>query len=346
MNKLPNYFIFVLALCLAGAAVLWQMIAIEAIQQAQDQTTGELGPEWAKLGSGSEPIHPIPQNITLDAKKVALGERLFHDPRLSRDDIVACATCHDLQRGGTDRLQRSVGIGGAEGAVNAPTVFNSGLNFAQFWDGRAVTLEEQIDGPIHHPSEMGSAWPEIIGKLRQDAEYIEAFLDSYGGGIRTEFIKDAIATFERSLITPNSRFDRYLRGDHDAITENEKAGYNIFKNFGCVSCHQGRNIGGNLYQKFGILANYFADRGNITDADFGRFNVTGALEDRFVFRVPSLRNVALTAPYFHDGSAATLEDAVTIMAEYQLRRVLSSDETKRLVAFLKTLTGEYAGNPL
>lgn len=291
-----------------------------------------------------EPIVPISRQLDLDERKIALGERLFHDTRLSRDGTVACATCHDLAKGGTDRLPRSRGIGGAVGAVNAPTVFNSGFNFVQFWDGRAATLEEQIDGPVQHPSEMGSTWPGIIAKLNQDQDYVAAFAEIYGGGIQSDNVKDAIANYERSLITPNSRFDRFLLGDTDAITEREKAGYELFKSLGCSSCHNGTNVGANMFQGFGIFGSYFRDRGDITEADFGRFNVTGRVEDRFVFRVPSLRNIELTAPYFHDGSAQTLERAVEIMTKYQLGRPLSIEQAKLIVAFLKTLTGEYSGN--
>jgi cytochrome c peroxidase len=298
------------------------------------------------VSANNEPIYPIPQHVELDARKVALGHRLFHDPRLSGDGTTSCASCHDLGRGGTDQRPRSVGIGGRLGTVNAPTVFNSSFNFKQFWDGRAETLEAQIDGPIHDPREMRSNWPEITGKLKEDPGYVAAFASLYGGGIRPNHVKDAIATFERSLITPNSRFDKFLRGDHAAITEEEKEGYLLFKSLGCVACHQGVSVGGNMFQTFGVMADYFADRGGLTSADLGRFNVTGQEQDRYRFKVPSLRNVERTAPYFHDGSAATLEQAVTVMARYQLGRALSAADVGRIVQFLRTLTGEYGGRSL
>jgi cytochrome c peroxidase len=293
-----------------------------------------------------EPITPLPLEIHLDQRKVELGHRLFLDSRLSRDNSTSCGSCHGLATGGTDRRRQSLGIGGAQGDVNAPTVFNSGFNFRQFWDGRAASLEDQIEGPLNHPKEMGSNWPEVLHKLSEEPSYVTAFRTLYPDGIQATNVKDAIATFERSLVTSNSRFDKFLRGDRDALTERERAGYQRFKTYGCVSCHQGMNVGGNMYQKFGVAADYFADRGNITKADLGRFNVTGLERDRYRFRVPSLRNVAVTAPYFHDGSAATLVDAVKVMAKYQLGRPLSVEDRDLIVNFLFTLTGEYEGQVL
>lgn len=296
-----------------------------------------------------EPIQPIPLDIEevlgskLDDKKVELGEKLFNDVRLSGDNTVACVNCHQFEIGAVDRLPRSIGIDGQEGFINAPTVFNSGFHFRQFWDGRAATLEDQIDGPTHTEHEMRSSWPEITGKLKEDSGYVQEFDDLYVDGITSDNIKDAIATFERSLYTPNSRFDQFLRGDSEAITEKEKMGYTLFKKYGCVSCHQGMNVGGNIFEKFGVIGDYFADRGNITEADFGRYNVTGDEEDRHVFKVPSLRNVAITPPYFHDASAQTLPEAVATMGKYQLGRPLSEEDIGLIVQFLKTLTGEYQG---
>jgi len=296
--------------------------------------------------SPNEPIKPLPLALNLNPDKVALGEQLFNDKRLSHDNTIACVSCHDLQKGGTDRLPRSFGINNAKGDINTPTVFNSGFNFRQFWDGRAASLEEQIDGPVHNPKEMGSHWQEVIGKLKKDAAYPKAFKALYSDGINAKNIKDAIATFERSLITPNARFDQYLRGDETALTDEEKQGYALFKQYGCVACHQGVNIGGNMYQVFGALNNYFERRGNITKADLGRFNVTGKKYDRHKFKVPSLRNVALTAPYFHDGTADTLEKAVDVMAKYQLGRKIPRRKKRLIIKFLKTLTGTYQGKEL
>ena len=302
----------------------------------------------ARPAADEEPIQPIPLQLSPapDVRKVALGKKLFHDPRLSGDDSVSCSTCHRLDRAGVDHRRRSLGIRGIEGEVNAPTVFNSGLNFAQFWDGRAKTLEEQVDGPVQSATEMGSTWDRVLGKLRADPAYVAAFKALYPEGMARETVKNAIAEFERSLLTPRSRFDRHLGGDAAALTTGEKAGYLKFKSYGCISCHQGVNIGANLFQRMGIIGDYFADRGNITKADLGRFNVTGQEADRHVFKVPSLRNVAVTAPYFHDGSAATLEEAVAVMARYQLGRPLPPQDLAEIVAFLGTLTGEFEGKSL
>ena len=311
--------------------------------------TGDTQPAQAQIPEPAdwvEPIEPIQAMTNLDARKIALGRKLFNDPRLSRNNQVACSNCHNLKTGGTDGKARSIGIGGAMGVINAPTVFNSGFNFSQFWDGRAETLEKQIDGPVQSAVEMGSSWPEVIGKLKSSPEYVQAFGQIYPDGIHSDHVKDSVAEFERSLSTPDSRFDRYLRHDANALSSREQKGYKLFKSLGCASCHQGVNVGGNMYQKLGVLAPYFADRGHITAADRGRFNVTGDPQDMYMFKVPSLRNVALTAPYFHDGSAATLPDAVRVMAKYQLGRPLMEQEVELIVEFLKTLTGKWNGQPL
>lgn len=293
-----------------------------------------------------EPIQPLPETLNLNLEKVALGKKLFHDPLLSGDGTVSCASCHNLDTGGVDGKARSTGVMGRAGRVNTPTVFNSGFHSKLFWDGRAESLEAQIDGPLLASHEMASSWSQVIGKLGSSGSYRDAFGSLYPAGINENTVKDAIATFERSLYTPNARFDHYLRGDEAAITAEEKAGYQLFKTYGCVKCHQGMTVGGNHFDTFGVIGDYFADRGDITKEDLGRFNVTGDERDRFKFKVCSLRNVVLTAPYFHDGSAATLEEAVTIMARYQLGRRIPEADVKLIVKFLGTLTGEYNGNPL
>jgi cytochrome c peroxidase len=300
----------------------------------------------AALAQGQEPIQPLPVEVKLDARKVALGQRLFNDPRLSRDDTLSCASCHNLATGGTDGRTLAVGIRGAKGTVNVPTVFNSGLNFRQHWDGRAASLEEQIPLPIHNPIEMGSHWAEVLGKLSQDAALVEAFGKSYPDGLNAKTAVDALATFERSLVTPNSRFDQYLRGNAGALDAGELRGYQLFKSYGCIACHQGENIGGNMFQTFGVMGDYFTQRGNRTEADLGRFNVTRNESDKHVFKVPGLRNVALTAPYFHDGSAKTLDEAVSVMFKYQLGREAPARDKELIVRFLRTLTGEFQGKPL
>lgn len=317
--------------------------ALAALAAALIPAQNAVSPVWhppVERATGDEPITPIPLELHLDRDKVALGGRLFGDARLSRDGSVSCSHCHDAARGGADGMPRSVGVGGRLGAINAPTVYNSGFNFRQFWDGRAATLEEQVDGPLTNPDEMGSNWPDVIAKLGKDAAYVHDFAKIYPDGIKPDNVRDAIATYERSLTTPNSKFDRFLRGEKNALDGEEFAGYQLFTKLGCITCHQGVNIGGNLYEKLGLFENYFERRGNLSRADLGRYNVTHNEEERYEFRVPSLRNVALTAPYFHDASAETLDDAVATMARYQLGVSLKRDEIRHLVRFLNTLTGE------
>jgi len=193
---------------------------------------------------------------------------------------------------------------------------------------------------------MGSGWSDIIAKLSTDSAYVDAFSKPYVDGVTSDNIKDAIATFERTLITLNAPFDRFLRGETNAISAEAKQGYQIFKGFGCTSCHQGANVGGNMYQRFGVARDYFADHPVVNQTDLGRFNVTGLEEDRHVFRVPSLRLATLTAPYFHNGSADTLEEAIRIMAKYQLDRKISEHEIKMVISFLGSLVGEYKGSRL
>ena len=279
--------------------------------------------DQASYVSSNEPILPIPLNIDLDKDKIALGETLFHDVRLSVDDTLSCASCHNLSTAGTIRTPKAPARNGEMTSRNSPTVFNSGFNFVQYWDGRAESLEMQVDGPFATKIEFDLTWPEIIAKLNDISEYKESFEKIYPQGITQDTIKNAIATFERSLITPNSRFDRYLRQEQDVLTENEIKGYQKFKNLGCISCHQGINIGGNLYQKFGVFRSETSDNSESHKMDLGRYDVTGEESDKFVFKVPSLRNVAVTPPYFHDGSAQTLEEAISIMGNYQLGRLLS-----------------------
>jgi cytochrome c peroxidase len=286
-----------------------------------------------------EPLRPLPRALALDVRKVELGRRLFVDTRLAQDNSVSCASCHDFSHGGADPRPRSIGAHGGMSGANAPSVFNSGLNFRQLWNGSAASLEEFLDRLIRNPKVFASTWDEVVGKLARDTALAGEFGRIYPDGITQANIIDATATYTRSLITP-SRFDRYLRGEAQAITPDELQGYVKFKSYGCVACHQGVNIGGNMFQKFGVMGDYFRQRGNPTPADLGRYAVTSRESDRHVFKVPSLRNVELTAPYFHDGSAATLEAAVDIMFMYQLGRIAPAEDKVLIVKFLKTLTGE------
>jgi cytochrome c peroxidase len=293
-------------------------------------------------------IRPIPALAPSELKsgKVLLGEKLFNDSQLSADGTVSCATCHILDSGGGDGRAISFGVGGAAGDYNAPTVFNSVFNFRQFWDGRAADLAEQLSGPLLSPVEMASSWAIVIRRVGENLIYREAFRKEYGGEISERTIADALVRYEATLITPDAPFDLYLGGDDRAISAEALEGYRRFSDYGCISCHQGINIGANFFQKFGVMGDYFAERGNVTKNDLGRYNVTGQDEDRYVFKVPSLRNVALTAPYFHDGSAATLDQAVEIMGRYQLGRDLSEEDRHYIVAFLESLTGEFRGERL
>lgn len=290
----------------------------------------------------AEPIQAIPAPPRLDPLKVELGERLFRDPRISRDGSIACASCHVLDLAFTDRQAQSRRIGGELTEFNTPTLFNVTLNFRLFWNGRAKQLEEQIA----HPRDTGTEWDAALRKLKTDAELAPRFARAYPQGMTEATLQDAIVTFERSLITPNARFDRYLRGDKNAISREEEAGYHLFKSYGCASCHQGANAGGNMFQKLGIMRDYFQERGAGNEADLGRYNVTKQASDRHVFRVPGLRNIALTAPYLHDGSAKNLREAIGIMGRYQLGRDIPSQDVDRLIAFLHTLSGEYRGQAL
>lgn len=297
--------------------------------------------------SGDASLQPLPElaSLRLNSAKVALGERLFSDVRFSVDNSVSCSSCHNLANAGVDNMPRSVGAHGRMGVINTPTVFNSAFNFTQFWDGRAQTLEEQVDGPITSQNEFVSNWGEVLMKLGADSGLEAEFNKTYpDGGLNAANVRNAIAEFQRSLLAP-SRFDRFLRGDTNALTESEKNGYAYFLSYGCAACHQGRNIGGNLFQKLGVARNYYAGK-TVSQSDQGRYNVTHDINDMHVFKVPSLRNVARTAPYFHDANAQTLSEAITVMARYQLGVELPEEDRDAIEAFLKSLTGEYRGKSL
>jgi cytochrome c peroxidase len=289
----------------------------------------------------NEPIRPIPEQHGQPSEKAALGQRLFHDTRLSSDNSVSCASCHPLHLYGVDRTAQSTGAGNVKGVINTPTVYNTRYYFKQLWDGRTDSLEEQVAGPILNPVEMNSNWDQVLDKIGSDELYQKRFAKLYKDGITPHNIQDAIATFERTLITPNSSFDRWLKGKDDALSKKEKRGYRLFKNYGCVSCHQGVNVGGNMFQLMGAMGDYFADRGTpITKPDLGRFNVTGKEYDRHVFKVPSLRLAALTPPYFHDASVYTLEQAISIMARYQLGLDIPREDNNDIRMFIDSLAGQ------
>lgn len=278
----------------------------------------------APTEADGEPITPIPPPPPADPRKLALGERLFGDTRLSADGRFACSSCHDLRTNGADGGRSR---NPASGQLDTLTVFNAALSFRLTWEGRFRGFSDQTEDSISSPTSMRSTVADVVQKLKADAALNKQFRAAYGRDVDRDSLLDAISTFERSLLTPDSRFDRWLAGDASALSPAELEGYKTFKAFGCSACHQGVNIGGNLIARQGIFRPLVAR---------GPFRV----------RVPSLRNVAVTAPYFHDGSGATLEDAVRRMAAAQLDRTLNDDQVASLVAFLGTLTGNYRGKPV
>jgi cytochrome c peroxidase len=275
-----------------------------------------------RSSSGAEPITPIPVPAALDPRRVALGDQLFHDPRLSHDNTVSCGSCHDTSTNGASANARDRDANGSLLPFNTPTVFNAALNFRLTWEGNVRTLEREAEGGLGNF--MGPSAEEAVAKISADPAMAQRFRDAYGRAPDAAALLDAIATYERSLLTPGGRFDRWLAGETSAISPEELSGYQLFKSLGCISCHQGVNVGGNLFQRHGI------------------FRALGTPEPELV-RVPSLRNVAATAPYFHDGSAETLNEAVRQMGLAQLDRVLTDLQVGSIVAFLGTLTGTYRG---
>jgi len=261
-----------------------------------------------------------------------LGKKLFFDPILSKDNTIACVSCHNLLSGGDDNQNFSIGIRGQIGNVNAPTIYNALFNFRQFWDGRAKDLKEQAKGPIQNPVEMGHSLQNTVSTLKQKKSYADAFKEIYSDGITIDNIADAIAEFEKLLITPDAPFDRYLRGEKSAISKSAKNGYKLFIDKGCILCHHGINIGGNMYNTFGIFK-------DANSTNMGRYNITKNENDKYLFKVPSLRNIAKTAPYMHDGRIQTLREAVIFMTLYQLGREMSEKEIDDIVSFLESLTG-------
>jgi cytochrome c peroxidase len=274
-----------------------------------------------------EPITPIPKAPPIDPMKVKLGERLFGDPRLSHDNSRSCSTCHDLGTNGAGTKSHDVGLDGSSLPLNTLTVFNAALNFRLGWEGKIRALEPDTEALLVSPQIMGTSIAEVVEKLDADPDMRRDFTAIYGGGPDAKNILDAMASFERTLVTPDSRFDRWLTGDAGALSAEELDGYRLFKSLGCVSCHQGVSIGGNLFERHGIFHPLASPQPEI-------------------LRVPSLRNVATTAPYFHDGSAQTLDEAVRKMGLAQLNSTLTDQQVKAIVAYLQSLTGNYRGTPV
>jgi len=291
---------------------------------------------FAQGATANEPIQPIMAVTPKNEALVELGKKLYFDPRLSKSGFISCNSCHNLSMGGTDNLKTSIGHNWHQGPINSPTVLNSSMNIAQFWDGRAADLKAQAGGPIANPGEMASTHQLAVDVLKSIPGYVDEFKAAFGTDkVDIDEVTKAIAAFEETLVTPNSRFDKWLQGDKTALNNDEIAGYKLFKDSGCTACHNGPAVGGNSFQKLGVVEPY-----KTSNPAQGRFAVTGKDADRFIFKVPTLRNVELTYPYFHDGGAATLEDAVNTMARVQLGKKFTKDENAKVVAFLKTLTGD------
>ena len=273
--------------------------------------------------------------------KVELGKMLYFDPRLSASHAISCNSCHNIGLGGADAEPTSIGHRWQHGGRNAPTVFNSVFNKAQFWDGRAKDLEQQAGGPILNPIEIASPEPHVAEQLKGTPGYREAFDKAFPGEpnpITLDNVQKAIAVFEATLITPNAPFDRFLKGDQSALSAVQKEGLALFIDRGCASCHNGINVGGGMYAPFGVVEKPGADI--LPLADKGRFEVTKTANDEYVFKVPTLRNIALTAPYFHSGQTWDLRQAVAVMGASQLGIQLTSDDVDKITAFLDSLTGE------
>jgi len=290
----------------------------------------------ATTATAKEPVSPIKPVQNINLAQVELGKKLYFDPRLSKSGFISCNSCHNLSMGGTDNIKTSIGDKWQQGPINAPTVLNSSLNVAQFWDGRAADLKEQAGGPIANPGEMASSHTLALDVIRSIPAYVTEFKQVFGSDkIDIDKVTQAIAEFEKTLVTPNSRFDQWLLGNKDAITAEELAGYKLFKNSGCVACHNGEALGGTSFQKMGVVEPY-----QTKSEVKGLAAVTGKDADRFKFKVPTLRNVEMTYPYFHDGEAETLTEAVDIMGRLQLGKKYTDKENAQIVAFLKTLTGD------
>jgi cytochrome c peroxidase len=318
---------------IAQAAFRWRwLVAIGAfvlsglqLAPAPSQPLGQ--PLQSNSVPVEEPITPIPAPPAIDPRKIKLGERLFGDVRLSHDNSRSCSSCHDLGTNGASRKVHDVGFDGSDLPLNTLTVFNAALSFRFGWEGKIRTLEADTKALLASPQIMGTSISEVVEKLDADRNMRPEFAAVYGSGPDASNIVDAIASFERTLVTPDSRFDRWLAGDAAALSTDELDGYRLFKSLGCVSCHQGVNIGGNLFERHGIFHPLASPKPEI-------------------LRVPSLRNVATTPPYFHDGSAQTLDDAVRKMGLAQLNSTLTEKQVKAIVAYLQTLTGNYHGTPV
>jgi cytochrome c peroxidase len=326
----------------ASIVVIGVMIVLAGSCDTRIEAGESAGGPVAPLVPEGPHVRPIPTEEPVDEARAALGERLFADPRLSHDRTVACTSCHDLADGGDAGNARTALAGRTQGPINVPTVFNVRYQFRWSWTGRFASMDDQIDAAMRAPHAMATATPDALELVRP--YYASDFDRVYPDvGLNVDTFHDAMTEYLYSLTTPDAPFDRFLRGEPSALDLDARAGWEIFQDYGCVSCHQGINVGGNMFQRFGVMDDYFARPRESLPSDDGRCAFTHEESDCHVFRVPSLRNVALTAPYFHDGSAPTLEDAVQVMAHFQLGRPLTEIEVRRLVAFLRSLTGRQPG---
>lgn len=284
-------------------------------------------------------IVPVPPPELKDTPKYLLGKKLFEDPLFSSNHSLSCNSCHSLQKAGTDGLPRYIGMNKVEGALNTPTVFNARLNFKQFWDGRAKNLSAVIDDHITDKTVFSNSWEAIIEEINKNDDYVSTFKTEYlVPHISDQTVKDALTVYLNNLMTPHSAFDRYLDGDETALSEDAKKGYALFIQYGCETCHQGPSMGGNLFQKLGIYKDYYAGRTTVP-ADLGMYNITKNESDKYIFKVPSLRNITLTAPYLHDGSIKTLEEIIEIMGIYQVGQPIPKFEIDYIIKFLESLNG-------
>lgn len=338
-------FCFSVGICLGllqtqGQASEREVEAFTAFKQARGEASWIASTaDHARADTAFRPIPPLAE-LPVDSAKRQLGFALYHDARLSANNTVACSSCHNGMHGGTDNLPLSIGIQGRIGKVNAPTIFNSAFNFRQFWDGRAFDLGEQALGPLSNPLEMGHDLRSVVSFVASDAGYSEQFNAIYPDGVTAANIGNAIAEHSRSMVRADSRFNAYLQGEHSALSAQEIRGWERFQAVGCASCHNGINLGGNSYQRATNIVDFYSDR-LLRPADDGLFSRTGREQDRHVFKVPSLNNVALTAPYYHDGSVETLQEAVTLMAKTQAGRNLDGEEVEDIVAFLQSLSSKF-----
>ncbi len=295
----------------------------------------------AELNVRDEPIRPLPLSSNEDPAKVALGQVLFQDKRLSENGRISCSSCHLLDYYGMDRVEFSTGANEQLAEIKTPTVINSRFSFRQFWNGRVVTLSEQIEVTVESRHELNSSWPKLLAKLRQDRHLRQQFEQIYEQGLNKNSVVDALVTFERTLISTNAPFDRWLRGEEGVLSKKALRGYKLFKSYGCISCHQGQNVGGNMFARMGAMGNYFVDRNDdMTLADLGLFSLTDNEDDKHVFKIPSLRLAALNRYFFHDASVDSLQEAIKVMGKYQLGRELPEKDVVLIAEFLQSLVGD------